>query len=130
MIYNNFDYAINVYIEEFQKYPNKIEKYKINFLKNYFYYFVEKYIDVDRENLLIGCSTNKKFLYFKNKFTPDMHFVYNLNNPSCNYLKFDYPIKFVETLNSDELHYKKYKTQILIKKELENYKPNCECIIL
>tara|TARA_Y100000389_G_scaffold7071_1_gene6846 strand:- start:144 stop:536 length:393 start_codon:yes stop_codon:yes gene_type:complete len=129
MKYYNLDNAINVYIQEFQNYPNKIEEYKLNFLKNHFYYFVEKYIDVTRENLLIGSTNNKKFLYFQNRLKPNIHFVYNLNNPSNNYLKFDYPIKFTEKLYSDELYYKKYKTQILKKKQLENYKNNCECII-
>ena len=37
MKYYNLDNAINVYIQEFQNYPNKIEEYKLNFLKNHFY---------------------------------------------------------------------------------------------
>jgi hypothetical protein len=129
MIYNNLDKAINVYIKEFQNNPNNIEEYKVNFLKNHFYCIVEKYIDINRENLLIGCTSNKKYLYFQNKLIPNMHFIYNLNNPSSNYLKFDYPTKFVEILNSDELHYKKYITEMMII-DIENYKTNCRCIIV
>lgn len=85
-------------------------------------------MNVKRENLLIGATSNKKYLYFQCNLNTDIHFVYNLNNPSCNYLKCDYPTKFVEELKSDELHYKKYKT-LMMKKGVENYKNRC-CVII
>ena len=110
--------ALDAYIEEFHNDPHNVDEYKVNFLKNHFYSFVENYINVKRENLLIGATSNKKYLYFQ----------CNLNNPSCNYLKCDYPTKFVEELKSDELHYKKYKT-LMMKKGVENYKNRC-CVII
>ena len=121
-------YALDAYIEEFQNEPHNVDEYKVNFLKNHFYSFVENYINVKRENLLIGATSNKKYLYFQCNLNTDIRFVYNLNNPSCNYLKFDYPIKFVEELNSDELHYKKYKT-LMMKIVVGNYKKDCWCVI-
>jgi hypothetical protein len=120
--------AVDAYIEEFQNDPYNVDEYKVNFLKNHFYSFVENYMNVNRENLLIGATSNKKYLYFQCNLNTDIHFVYNLNNPSCNYLKCDYPTKFVEELNSDELHYKKYKT-LMMKKGEENYKNRC-CVII
>lgn len=120
--------AVDAYIEEFQNDPYNVDEYKVNFLKNHFYSFVENYMNVKRENLLIGATSNKKYLYFQCNLNTDIHFVYNLNNPSCNYLKFDYPTKFVEELNSDELHYKKYKT-LMMKKVVGNYKKDCLCVI-
>ena len=127
--YSKYCSAVDAYIQEFQNDPNNIDEYKVNFLKNHYYSFIEKYIDVKRENLLIGATSNKKYLYFQCKLNPNIHFVYNLKNPSCNYLKFDYPTKFVEKLNEDELHYKKYKTLILKKYE-EDYKKHCWCVIV
>ena len=125
MPYSKHHNAVDAYIEDFQNNPVSVDEYKVNFLKNHFYSFVENYIDINRENLLIGAISNNKYLYFQSKLTPNIHFVYNLNNPSYNYLKFDYPTKFVEKLNEDELHYKKYKTLILKKDEKDNKKLCC-----
>ena len=105
---NKFSNALEIYMQEFLDSPYTIHEYKVNFLKNHFYFLVEKYIDVTRDNLLIGTTSNKVFLYFRSKLNTDIHFVYNINNPNYNYLKFDYPTKFVEQLYFDELHYKKY----------------------
>ena len=127
MLFEKHSNALDVYINEFLNNPHTIEEYKLNFLKNNFYVFVENYINVKRKNLLIGASSNKKYLYFRCKLNSNLHFVYNLNNPSCNYLRFDYPIKFVEILYSDEIHYKKYKTQ---NKNIQNYKKKCCCVIV
>ena len=127
MLYNEYLNIINNYISEFQNDPNNIEEYKIKLLKDHFYFYVEKYIDVKREDFLIGVTKNKNYLYFQSKLNPNLHFVTNLNKEDCNYLKFDYPVIFVEKLNTDEIHYKKYKTQIMnFNKE---YKNNCYCLI-
>lgn len=128
MTNSNYHNAVDAYIEEFQNNPSSLDEYKVNFLKNHFYSLIEKYIDIKRENLLIAATSNKEYLYFQCKLTPNIHFVYNLNNPNCNYLKFDYPIKFVEQLNSDELHYKKYKT-LMMKKNTEDYENHCWYVI-
>ena len=129
MPYSKYRSAVDAYIEEFQNDPHNVDEYKVNFLKNHYYSFIENYINVKRENLLIGATSNKKYLYFQSNLDPDIHFVYNLSNPSVNYLKFDYPIKFVEKLNEDELHYKKYKT-LMLKKHEEDYKKHCWCVIV
>jgi hypothetical protein len=128
MSYSKCSSALDTYIKEFQNNPHNIDEYKVNFLKNHFYSFIKNYINVNRENLLIGATSNKKYLYFQCNLNTDIHFVYNLNNPTCNYLKFDYPTKFVEKLNTDELHYKKYKT-LIMEKDVENYKSYC-CVIM
>lgn len=125
--------ATKIYIDEFLNDSDNIPEWKVNYLKNHFYYFVEKYIDVKRENLLIGTIKNKQYLYFQCKLNPTIHFITNLNDPTCNYLKFDYPTCFIEKLNQNEFHYKKYKT---IKKynNSENCKRNCKlnciCVIV
>lgn len=121
--------AVDVYIQEFQNDPISLEEYKINFLKNHFCSKVQNYINIKRENLLIGVSSNKKYLYFRCNLKRNIHFVYNIKDPCCNYLMVDYPIKFVEKLNSDELHYKKYKT-LMLKKDEEDYKKHCWCVIV
>ena len=130
MYLSNNGNAIDEYIQEFLNNPNTIDEYKVNFLKNHFYNIVENYINVKRENLLIGTTSKKKYLYFQCKYNKEIHFVYNINNPNSNYLKFDTPYKFVEKLNHDELHYKKYKN-IIMKNQKTNMKQKlCYCVII
>tara|TARA_B100000424_G_C22807346_1_gene432570 strand:+ start:51 stop:449 length:399 start_codon:yes stop_codon:yes gene_type:complete len=131
MAVNTYSNALYAYIKEFQDNPTTIDEFKVNFLKNHFYHLVENYINVERKNLLIGTTNNKNYLYFQCKLNTTMHFVYNLNNPTSNYLKFDYPGKFVEYLYSDELHYNKYKTFVTDKNmPIKNYKKYCCCCVI
>mgnify|MGYP001249135477 CR=1 FL=1 len=122
--------ALNEYIQEFLNNPNTIPDYKVNFLKNHFYSIIENYIDIKRDNLLIGTTSKKKYLYFQCKLNKNLHFLYNINNPSCNYLRFDFPCKFFEKLNSDELHYKKYKNLIIKNKKIYKKQKVCQCRII
>lgn len=120
--YNN---ALDSYLNEFYLKPNIIEEYKINFLKNYYYNFVEDYIDVSRDNLLIGVTKNKNYIYFQSKLNRNLHLIFDRFNYKY-YIRFDSPIKLIEKLHNNEVHYKKYKIRLL-KREKAFKKEELEC---
>ena len=124
--FTNFDNALDNYLNEFYEKPDTIEEYKINFLKNHYYYFIEEYIDVTRDNLLIKKKKNKNYIYFQCKLNTNLHLVFDRTYYKY-YLKFNNP-NLIEELYIHEVNYKHRNRPL---KHKINYRNNqCfNCII-
>ncbi len=61
--------AVHDYLEQFYDDPHNIEEFKINFLKNHFYNRINKILNTEFEDFLIGVwpRNNRKLIYFKSK---------------------------------------------------------------
>ena len=116
--------AIKVYLTEFYDNPDKIEEYKINFLKNNFYHEINKIMIISRDNLKIGVTSNRNLIYFVSKIDDSYEVVYD-HVKDIYYKKYKYD-KYLYKI--DSLKDKKKEDDENTEDSINDYN-KCRCII-
>jgi hypothetical protein len=69
--------VLDEYLDEFYEHSNKIEEFKINFLKNHYYPEVNLILNTKFKNFKIGVNKNRDILFFTDVNIPSYEIVYN-----------------------------------------------------
>ncbi len=109
--YNYYSNALERYLFELYDNPKKIDEYKLDFLKDFYYILIKNYINVSRKNLLMGVHKNPNYLWFQSKLNLNLHLIFDRINYKF-YIKSVNPINIIEKLEIDEIYYKKYKLKL------------------
>ena len=73
--------VIDDYLNQFFDRPYEVEEYKINFLRNHYYNDVNKIMNIQFDDLLIGVKKkqdlNRNFIFFTSKKDKNIQVIYN-----------------------------------------------------
>ena len=95
-------HAIKSYLNEFYEYPNDIEQFKLELLKDHFFDKMNRYLNTSREDFLIGVNKNRDIIFFTCKSNKLIEIIYHHKRNEF-YKKVDKNITIIDIDNSKEM---------------------------
>lgn len=94
-------HAIKSYLNEFYENPNDIEQFKLELLKDHFFDKMNRYLNTNREDFLIGVNKNRDIIFFTCKSNKLIEIIYHHKRNEF-YKKVDKNITIIDIDNNKE----------------------------
>ena len=94
-------HAIKSYLNEFYEYPNDIEQFKLELLKDHFFDKINRFLNTNRSDFLIGVNKNRDNIFFTCKTNKLIEIIYHYKRNEF-YKKVDKNITIINIDDNNE----------------------------
>lgn len=94
-------HAIKSYLNEFYEYPNDIEQFKLELLKDHFFDKMNRFLNTNRSDFLIGVNKNRDIIFFTCKTNKLIEIIYHYKRNEF-YKKVDKNITIINIDNNEK----------------------------